>query len=76
MEQTPQTSGSGGLPEDRPWSAREAAYYLNVSEALVRKLEQLGRLPALPRIGRRINFDPKVVKQFRENPKKFKPRGG
>jgi hypothetical protein len=33
---------------------------------MVRKLEREGRLPALPRIGRRLNFDPKIVKAFRD----------
>jgi hypothetical protein len=44
---------------------RDVAYFLNVSPSLVRKLEVLGRLPALPRIGRRLTFDPKIVRAFR-----------
>lgn len=62
----------GPLPDDRPWRAEEVAYYLGISPRYVRKLEQRGQLPALPRIGARVNWDPAIVKQFRQNPEKFK----
>jgi len=54
------------LTDDRSWSFAEVAYFLNVSESTVRNLERDGALPALPRIGRRVNFDPQVVRAFRE----------
>lgn len=53
------------LADDRAWGIEDVAYFLNVSESLVRKLERERKLPALPRIGRRVNFDPQVVKAFR-----------
>jgi hypothetical protein len=56
---------SSPLADDRSWSFAEVAYFLNVSESTVRNLERDGVLPALPRIGRRVNFDPKVVRAFR-----------
>lgn len=54
------------LTDDRSWSILEVAYFLNVSESTVRNLERTGLLPSLPRIGRRVTFDPKVVRAFRE----------
>ena len=42
------------LRDDRSWGVQEVAYFLNVSESTVRKLERDGELPALPRIGTRI----------------------
>jgi hypothetical protein len=60
------------LPENRAWSVEEVAYFLCVSDSLVRKLEQGGRLQALPRISRRLTFDPQQVKAFRAG---VKPRG-
>jgi len=54
------------LTDDRSWSFAEVAYFLNVSESTVRNLERDGSLPALPRIGRRVIFDPRVVRAFRE----------
>lgn len=62
------------LTDDRAWGADEVAYFLNVSESLVRKLERDGRLPALPRIGRRLNFDPTVVRCFRDGTLNTSPR--
>ena len=53
------------LSDDRAWGVEDVAYFLNVSDSLVRKLERERKLPALPRIGRRLNFDPQVVKAFR-----------
>ncbi len=61
----PSVDGRSSLPDDRAWSVAEVAYYLNYSKSLVRKLELEGRLPALPRISRRLTFDPLVVKAFR-----------
>jgi predicted DNA-binding transcriptional regulator AlpA len=60
------------LTDDRSWSFAEVAYFLNVSESTVRNLERDGTLPALPRIGRRVNFDPKVVRAFRDG---WRPSG-
>ena len=54
------------LTDDRSWSVQDVAYFLNVSESTVRNLERDGELPALPRIGSRIIFDPKVVRAFRD----------
>lgn len=54
------------LTDDRSWSVQDVAYFLNVSESTVRNLERDGELPALPRIGTRIIFDPKVVRAFRD----------
>lgn len=54
------------LADDRSWSVQDVAYFLNVSESMVRNLERGGELPALPRIGMRIIFDPKVVRAFRD----------
>ncbi|MBI5071125.1 MAG: helix-turn-helix domain-containing protein [Deltaproteobacteria bacterium] len=54
------------LTDDRAWSFAEVAYFLNVSESTVRNLERDGSLPALPRIGRRVIFDPRVIRAFRE----------
>ena len=53
------------LADDRAWGVEDVAYFLNISESLVRKLERERKLPALPRIGRRLNFDPQIVKAFR-----------
>jgi Helix-turn-helix domain len=61
------------LTDDRAWSFAEVAYFLNVSESTVRNLERAGTLPALPRIGRRVIFDPKVVRAFREG---WRPANG
>lgn len=54
------------LSDDRSWSVQDVAYFLNVSESTVRNLERDRKLPALPRIGTRITFDPKVVRAFRD----------
>jgi hypothetical protein len=54
------------LTDDRSWSVQDVAYFLNVSESTVRNLERDGELPALPRIGTRITFDPKMVRAFRD----------
>lgn len=54
------------LSDDRSWGVQEVAYFLNVSESTIRNLERDGELPALPRIGTRIIFDPKVVRAFRD----------
>ena len=54
------------LSDDRSWGVQEVAYFLNVSESTVRNLERDGELPALPRIGTRIIFDPKIVRAFRD----------
>jgi hypothetical protein len=54
------------LTDDRSWSVQDVAYFLNVSASTVRNLERDGELPALPRIGTRIIFDPKVVRAFRD----------
>lgn len=54
------------LTDDRSWSVQDVAYFLNVSESTVRNLERDGELPALPRIGTRIIFDPRIVRAFRE----------
>lgn len=59
------TSARPPLADDRAWGVEDVAYFLNVSESLVRKLEREGQLPALPRIGRRLNFDSAVVRAFR-----------
>ncbi|MCM2334543.1 MAG: helix-turn-helix domain-containing protein [Anaeromyxobacteraceae bacterium] len=45
---------------------QDVAYFLNVSESTVRNLERDRVLPALPRIGTRIIFDPQVVRAFRD----------
>ena len=66
MTTNQQTVQRAPLADDRAWGVDDVAYFLNVSESLVRKLEQLGKLPALPRIGRRLNFDPKTVRAFRD----------
>lgn len=54
------------LSDDRSWSVQDVAYFLNVSESTVRNLERVGELPALPRIGTRIIFDPRIVRAFRD----------
>ncbi len=54
------------LSDDRSWSVQDVAYFLNVSESTVRNLERDGELPALPRIGTRIIFDPRIVRAFRD----------
>ncbi len=54
------------LTDDRSWDIQDVAYFLNVSESTVRNLERGGQLPALPRIGKRVTFDPKVVRAFRD----------
>jgi hypothetical protein len=55
-------------PDDCAWSLEHVALFLGVSPSMVRKLEREHRLPALPRIGRRVTFDPHVVRAFRANP--------
>lgn len=52
------------LTDDRSWGIQDVAYFL--SESMVRNLERAGDPPALPRIGTRIIFDPKVVRAFRD----------
>jgi hypothetical protein len=54
------------LSDDRSWDIQDVAYFLNVSESTIRNLERSGQLPALPRIGKRVTFDPKVVRAFRD----------
>jgi len=54
------------LSDDRSWDIQDVAYFLNVSESTIRNLERSGQLPALPRIGKRVTFDAKVVRAFRE----------
>jgi len=54
------------LSDDRSWDVQEVAYFLNVSASKVRGLEREGQLPALPRIGTRLLFDPRVVRAFRD----------
>lgn len=66
------------LSDDRSWGVQEVAYFLNVSESTIRNLERDGELPALPRIGTRIIFDPKVVRAFRDGwrpPPRGRPPG-
>lgn len=53
------------LRDDRSWGVEDVAYFLCVSETMVRSLERTGKLPAFPRIGRRLTFDPQVVRAFR-----------
>jgi hypothetical protein len=62
-----QSDGRPPLTDDRAWGVEDVAYFLNVSRSMVRKLERERKLPALPRIGRRLNFDPKVVRAFRDS---------
>jgi hypothetical protein len=54
------------LTDDRSWDVQDVAYFLNVSDSMVRNLERCGELPSLPRIGTRITFDPKIVRAFRD----------
>jgi hypothetical protein len=54
------------LTDDRSWDVQDVAYFLNVSDSMVRNLERERELPSLPRIGTRITFDPKVVRAFRD----------
>ena len=54
------------LTDDRSWDVQDVAYFLHVSESTVRNLERDRQLPALPRIGTRVTFDPKVVRAFRD----------
>jgi hypothetical protein len=54
------------LTDDRAWSVADVAYFLNVSDSMVRKLEREGKLPSLPRYCSRVTFDPKVVRAFRD----------
>jgi predicted DNA-binding transcriptional regulator AlpA len=54
------------LTDDRAWDARDVAYFLGVSYSTVRNLVNAGALPALPRIGTRLTFDPKQVRALRE----------
>jgi hypothetical protein len=64
--ETSKTKSRPVLADDRAWGVDDVAYFMNISPALVRKLEVLGKLPGLPRIGRRLNFDPKIVRAFRD----------
>ncbi len=67
------------LTDDRSWGVQDVACFLNVSESMVRNLERDGELPALPRIGTRVIFDPKVVRAFREGwrpPRRGRAPGG
>ena len=53
-------------PADRSWSIEETAYVLGgIGSTTVRELVEAGKLPELPRFGRRVTFDPKVVEAFR-----------
>jgi hypothetical protein len=70
------SSARPALADDRAWGVEDVAYFLNVSESLVRKLEREHKLPALPRIGRRLNFDPRVVKSFRAGTLNADPLNG
>jgi predicted DNA-binding transcriptional regulator AlpA len=54
------------LTDDRSWSIADVAYFLNLSKSTVRNLERSGQLPSLPRIGRRVTFDPVAVRAFRD----------
>lgn len=54
------------LTDDHSWNMAESAYFLGVSVSTVRNLERDGGLPALPRIGKRVTFDPKIVRAFRD----------
>lgn len=51
------------------------AYFLNISDSMVRNLERDGELPSLSRIGTRITFDPKVVRAFRDGWRPSKAAG-
>ena len=61
------------LTDDRSWDVQDVAYFLHVSESTVRNLERDRQLPALPRIGTRVTFDPTVVRAFRGG---WRPSGG
>jgi len=61
------------LTDDRSWDVQDVAYFLHVSESTVRNLERDRELPALPRIGARVTFDPKVVWAFRDG---WRPASG
>ena len=63
------------LTDDRSWDVQDVAYFLNVSDSMVRNLERDGELPSLPRIGTRITFDPKVVRAFRDGWRPSKAAG-
>lgn len=54
------------LTDDRSWDFQDVAYFLSVSESTIRNLERAGQLPALPRIGKRVTFDPAIVRAFRD----------
>ncbi len=76
-EMKPTTAAQPGdhqLPVDSACGVAEVAAFLGWSESMVRKVEQDGRLPSLPRIGRRLNFDPAVVRSFRAGTLKLAPR--
>jgi len=62
-----QRVGEPRLPpgDEAAWDVSQVAYYLGVSPSLVRKLEALGKLPAQPRISRRLTFEPAAVRAFR-----------
>jgi hypothetical protein len=64
------------LTDDRSWDVQDVAYFLNISDSMVRNLERDGELPSLPRIGTRIIFDPKVVRAFRDGWRPPKIGGG
>lgn len=53
------------LSNERSWDLDEVAWFLHVSPAMVRKEESAGRLPAFPRIGRRVLWHPLVVRSYR-----------
>jgi hypothetical protein len=54
------------LSDDRAWSRADVAYFLGYSESTVTNLERDGLLPALPRAGRRVTYDPKIIRAFRD----------
>lgn len=62
--------GEAGPDQRRPdpdapcWRIAEVAAVLLVSDSTVRNFERAGSLPALPRMGRLVRFDPAVVMRF------------
>jgi predicted DNA-binding transcriptional regulator AlpA len=54
------------LTDDHAWNMEEVAYFLGVSVSTIRNLERDGELPALPRIRKRVTFDPKTIRAFRD----------
>jgi hypothetical protein len=61
--------------EDGAWSIKQTALYLGISAAMVRKLEDQGVLLPLPRIGRRVIYDPRDVRAFRAGKANVVPLG-